>query len=582
MLGVVLPDAVRRGWHVPSRWAVALSCWAGVICVTAPTVFLRSIDLHWDLLTRSRLPHEALGGLTFQSLGWIGHVALLIVIGILWFDWLCGQDEAFFVRWVATPFVGGAVVLALTSCYQMAVDIRAVNPTVYARLLRATGTLFDANVAGAAAALWTGGTVLYGLHAFGRRWFVMLPVTALAWVAVWGSGSRSAFLSAALLTAGAAVACALFHGVKGRTLALGGAATIALGAVALLVLLRLSGSAPPDPRAVRANREAAGSRLSQPNFIGPLARFRSMTLRGQTASPRAFFLAMWNRDGYGLGANRMIAAYPGFGVGLGAFHEMVPEFAGSLPADNAQNWYRHQLAETGIVGSLGWIVFVTSFGWFVLRPRRGERPAVWAVRTLLVVFAVMSLVSMPGQDPAVAMSVWTFSAWYVVLAGMPATPRVPRWAWAVAGMIVLVCLAGTARLAAGPLRVPVRVQHSVSGDYSEYSYGFWPAETDGEGEFRWTGRRATTVVPSAGQAITVTAGVNFGDLASHPSHARVWVNGRLIIDGTLTADTPALTQTLPLASAGARTLIETWTDRTETAPPPDGRELGLMVRWTFR
>ena len=179
MLGVVLPDALRRPWHVPSRWAAALSCWAGVVCVTAPIVFLRSTDLHWDLLTRGRLPHEALGGLTFQSLGWIGHVALLLVIGILWFDWLCGQDEAFFVRWIATPFALGAVVLAATSAYQMAVDIRAVNPTVYARLLRATGTLFDANVAGAAAALWTGGTVLYGLHALGRRWFMVLPASAL-------------------------------------------------------------------------------------------------------------------------------------------------------------------------------------------------------------------------------------------------------------------------------------------------------------------------------------------------------------------------------------------------------------------
>ena len=214
MLGVVLPDALKRPWHVPGRWAAALACWAGVVAITAPIVMLRAVDLRWELLTRSRLPHEALGGLTFQSLGWTGHVALLIVDGILWFDWLYSLEEGFFLRWVIAPFAGSAVLMAATSAYQMVFDINAVNPTVYARLLRATGTLFDANVAGAAAAFWTGVIVLFGLHRFGRRWWLVLPVVPLFWVAVWGSGSRTAFLAALLISASAALALVRAYAVQ--------------------------------------------------------------------------------------------------------------------------------------------------------------------------------------------------------------------------------------------------------------------------------------------------------------------------------------------------------------------------------
>ena len=581
MVGVVLPDALKRPWHVPGRWAVALTCWAGVVAVTAPIVMLRAVDLRWELLTRSRLPHEALGGLTFQSLGWTGHVALLIVVGILWFDWLYSLEDGFFLRWVIAPFAAAAVLMAATSAYQMAFDITAVNPTVYARLLRATGTLFDANVAGATAAFWTGLMVLFGLHLFGRRWWVVVPVLPVFWVAVWGSGSRTAFLAALLTSAGAALAVARHAALRLRTLLLVAGAGAAAVAVLVGVLWVNSKNAPPDPRALRSRAMTTAPGTERSHVVGPLARFRNMAARGQTASPKALLIALWERDGYGLGANRMIAAYPGFGVGLGAFHEMVPDFAGALPADNAQNWFRHQLAETGVVGSLGWIAFVLPFGWWVLRPRRGEHPGAWAARGVLVVFTGMSLVSVPGQDPAIAITFWTLAAWYLLLAGKPEAAPAPLGAWAVALLVVLVAGVGTARLAAGPLRVPVRIQHTLSGDYTEYAYGVFGPERDDEGEFRWTGPVSTQVVPTTGTRLTISASVNFGDLAEHPTRAKVWVNGRLVIDGAITADARTLTQSVPLDPALTRTLIETWVDRTETAPPPDGRELGLMLRGRF-
>ena len=560
MLGFILPDAFTHSWHVPRRWRAALACWAGVVAVTAPIIALRSVDLRWELLTRARLPHEALGGLTYQSLGWIGHVSLLLVIGILWFDWLCSVEEGFFIRWVVAPLAAGSLGLALTSAWQMLVDIQVANPTVYASLGRATGTLFDANVAGAVAALWVGGWTLVGLRATGRRWLLAAPAVPLLWTAVWASGSRTAFASALIITLCAVGAVLRKLTVRPRVVLSGAVVAVVLLGAGITVLSR-----------------------SQSTAVGPFARFRAMSPRGAAASPTTLVAAMWNRDGYGLAANRMIAAYPAFGVGVGAFHEMAQEFfVRALPADNAQNWYRHQLAETGIVGSLGWIAFVLSFGWWVVRPHRAEPPAAWVARGMLIALALVSLVGMPAQDPAVAITLWTVAAWYLFIAGRPEpVSATPRWVWPGVCLVIIVAGAGTARLAAGPLRVPVRIQHSLRSETAEYSYGFWPPEVDDEGDFRWAGTRATTVIPVTGRVLNLTASVNFADLAEHPTQAKVWVDGRLVLDGRLTTAAPSLTKSVFLRDGEQRVLIETWANRSVRALPPDRRDLALMLRWRF-
>ena len=215
---------------------------------------------------------------------------------------------------------------------------------------------------------------LLGLRLLGRRWPVVLPAVILLWLSAWASGSRTAFVSALLVSLFATVAVLRALSVRPRM-------TLAACAVVLVAL------------AVGAT---AISR-SHSSVIGPFARFSEMAQRGEAVSPAAFVEAMWRRDGYGLAASRMIARYPAFGVGVGAFHDMAPEFVGSLPADNAQNWFRHQLAETGIVGSLGSIVFVLSFGWWVVRPHRNEPPTAWAARGMLIALVLVSLVGMPGR-----------------------------------------------------------------------------------------------------------------------------------------------------------------------------------------
>lgn len=88
LAGVTVPDALTRGWRLPARWRVPLVCWVGGVCATAPIVAARAVDFHWELLFRGRLPYEALGGLPLLTIGWVLHVALLLAVSVLWFDWL--------------------------------------------------------------------------------------------------------------------------------------------------------------------------------------------------------------------------------------------------------------------------------------------------------------------------------------------------------------------------------------------------------------------------------------------------------------------------------------------------------------
>jgi hypothetical protein len=565
MLGFVLPDAVARGWHAPPRWAIPLACWAGVVAVTAPIVVLRSVDFHLELLTRARLPYEALGGVTFQSIGWIGHVALVLVIGILWFDWLLSLERRFFVRWVATPFAASALVPAGVAIYQMVGDISFLNPTLFASLERATGTLFDANITGAVAAYWIGGWIVLAASAHSRMRYLVAPALLVLWGGVWASSSRTAFASAVVISI-----AGIYGGVRSRVARTRVApALIGAGiAGAMVVFLAVS--------------------LLPSTVVGPLQRFGAMG--EMLSSPAALWRVVWNRDGYGIVADRMIASHPLFGVGVGSFHELTGELMPGLAADNAQNWYRHQLAELGIVGSLGWLAFVLAFLWSVVRARAEQPAAAWTLRSMLLVFAAISLVGMPGQDPAVAVTFWTMAAWCLHAIGTSelrgsgasiAQARVgSRW-WIAMPVICAVSAVGTTVAARGSLRVPVRAQHATLDDFAEYSYGFYPAEPDGDGEFRWVGQEGTIVVPATGRVLTLTLSATHRDLGTRPLAVKAWVDGRLLIDRLITADDTVVNQQVVLPADERRVLIETWADRAVEAPAPDGRLVSMQVRWRF-
>ncbi|MBS1816588.1 MAG: hypothetical protein JSU08_01535 [Acidobacteria bacterium] len=554
VLAAVFPDAVRGGWRMPVRWRVPLVCWAAGVALSAPVIAFRAVDFRTELLFRGRLPFESLGGFPLLTVGWTLHVALVLIIGVLWFDWICGQDEGFFLRWVAMPMGIGAILLATVAMYQMFVDVGFLNPTVYAGIHRASGTMMDANVSGVLAALWIGG---WGaLAARANRPTAAIGALLLLWCAVWATGSRTAFGSAVIISALTPVIF-LRSRVSSRVV-VGASAVVLVATVAL----------------VAANRH-------NPRVVGPLARLTAELSSPSDGGLRGVLEELWNRNGYGLAATRAIEAYPAFGIGVGAFHEMASEFGGWLPPDNAQNWYRHQLVELGLVGSVGWIVFVVSFGWWVIRRHAGEQPSAWGPRASILGIATISLLGMPGQDPAVSLTFWTFCGWFLLASARPAgamkTP--PAWAYAAAGVLVIAFVAGTTVSATGPLRFPARIQRA-GGDYL---YGFYWPEPDGEGgEYRWARRVATAVVPVETRSLELTLRVNHADLAADPVTVKAWVDGRKVIDTALTAGADSVTVPVLLPERETRMLVDTQTSRVVVAPPPDGRELGVMVRWRFR
>jgi len=556
VLGVITPDALRAGWRLPQRWRVPLVCWVTGVLATAPIIALRAVDFQPELLFRTRLETEALGGFPLLTITWIIHVALLLAIGLLWFDWLCARDEQFFRRFVAIPLAASAALLAIVACYQLFVDVGFLNPTVYAVLGRASGTVLDGNVAGAIAACWIGGWAVLSTRG-SRTWRVAgTGLIVLLWLAVWATGSRTAF-GLALVTSVITLGGVLRTRLSMRAMAAGVVLALLVAVVAY-----------------------AGLSLNNNRIVGPLARIQMMVPDRSAAGLRRAAVELWNRNDYGAAATRMIEVYPAFGVGVGAFHEMASEFAGRpLPPDNAQNWFRHQLAELGIVGSVGWIVFAGSFGWWVLRRHESEQLPASPLRGAILGLTIVSLLGMPGQDPAMAFTFWTFSAWFLLVSGRPADRRpIARATWIGAAAVVALFIAGTAYFSTGRLRLPVRIQH-LGGDYL---YGFSWAEPDGEGGFyRWARMKATAVVPAPTRSLELTVRVNHLDLAAHPTRAKAWVDGKLVIDGTLTAGNDTIKKPVFLPAGEERALIETWADHAVTAPAGDGRELALMVRWRF-
>ena len=244
-------------------------------------------------------------------------------------------------------------------------------------------------------------------------------------------------------------------------------------------------------------------------------------------------------SGYGAAATSLIREFPVTGIGVGGFHMFGPLLGSgiTLPPDNAQNWYRHQVTEFGILGTLGWLAFVVTFGWFVVKPDRAVPASSGIVRGMLLAFAVIALVGMPTQEIAAAITFWTAAAWYLRLAGASSVDAAPLrpWAWWLVAAIVLSFGASTFHAATSDLRVPSRARRVGW----PYSYGFYWPEPDGAGgEFRWAQQRATALVDAPARWMTISAWVTHADVSRKPVDVKVWFEGRLVIDTRLTSTEP--------------------------------------------
>jgi len=256
--------------------------------------------------------------------------------------------------------------------------------------------------------------------------------------------------------------------------------------------------------------------------------------------------------------------------------------------DNAQNWFRHQLAETGVVGSLGWMVWLAVLLPVFRRPVAGESVvATNALRGGLIGLALASLVAMPTQNTSVLVTFWVMIAWLwastAPTADGPAPAPAPRWLWV--ATFVLVAGYGLAVWHVGrtTLRVPARAARLGW----PYDHGLYGLEKGPDGvAYRWTEGRAVVVVPVTGHAtyFPVTIWVHHPDAAEHPVHARVWVAGHLVLDQALANSLP-VTRYIALDPKTRGVLLETSVDRTwrpASQGGHDDRDLGLaLADWQF-
>jgi O-antigen ligase len=217
-----------------------------------------------------------------------------------------------------------------------------------------------------------------------------LVATALAvllWAAAWASGARTTIILIAIGVSGLALVWATRRGVSRRALLTATAAATLL-AVALIGLV--------------APRAAPGT---------PLARLVAYT---PTSSLTAVaYELLWRRDGYGLAAVQAIREHPVMGVGVGrftglstAYHQRVAGRA--IPPDNAQNFWRHTMAEQGVLGLLP-ILWLTALAVrSLLAPAKSG--AALMLRVMLAGIGMALLFGYPVQDAAIAVTVATLVA----------------------------------------------------------------------------------------------------------------------------------------------------------------------------
>ena len=577
LLGAMTATSDPTRWSLPGRWRWPLASWGLVIALSWPVIWWREFDFLPALVRTPGLANNALGVPPVTAGIWLLSVVLTHCVGLLWFDWLFATFQrtciARFQRIVLVPLAVGWVVSMLVAVYQSLVDPSFVNAGHWAVLKRSSGTLMDANPFGMLSVLWgaIGIAMLLGRHSrrdkargvtAGTVGLVGL-VLAVSWYGLWVSGSRSALIAGLVVLFFVALWAVRDAGLSKR----GQRLTLAFVVAGLI----------------------GGTFVAmQSSMVGPWKRLVPMLPSASWESVGALAAEAWNRNGYGAAATHMIAESPFVGVGVGTFNVISPDVAarlgyGRVLPDNAQNWFRHQLAEFGFLGSLGWMIWVWMFLRLVVNGRlvKAAGSPAHIVRGALVALGTASLVGMPTQDPAVALTFWTLAFWYVFLVGNATqvlSPRIsPRVLWIGVWMLALTYVGGVGYVSA-ELRVPFRAQRAGW----DYSYGFYDPESNGaNGSFRWASGRAAAVVPVSEDLIELSVWTHHPDVALHPVELKVWLDGELVMDSVRT-DREPVGRTMRRPIDQDSVVIETWVSRTwkpSDYGQEDSRELGVGVRW---
>jgi O-antigen ligase len=566
--GSMIPRDVTSGWAFPRRWAAPLVLWALTIAIVWPIIVLREVDFVPALLGRGDLWLARSTVSPPVATTWILNVVSIAMTGLLLLDWmlLSFPDEAGarFERRIIWPVFGGAALAAAIGAYQSLVDLNFLNRSMWPSLGRTVGTMADANAFGTITAMWL---PFAGALAMGHEWRRRVAPASLVLflifgVALWGSGSRSAMMTAL-------VGFLVFAGHIARSLTvrqvMGTVICLALATGAIVVVLPASTTGPWK----RSMEQISSIPLS---------------MHGLTEIARH----AWRRDLYGPASEQMIVEHPLVGIGIGGFNY---QFADALyvidplvqrPPDNAQNWYRQQLAEVGVLGSIGWIVWISQFLWMLLRRSGGKdrRGVVGAVKGALVGFGVGSLFGVPAQDAAASLTFIILVCWCLKLTTLDSgrasigDTRPGRLEW-MAIIAVLGCfLGGTVYAARTDLRPPRRAVRF----HFPFSYGLTADQTDPS--IRWTGAKAVEVFEADKRWFKLEFGAVAPDAAEKPVDVRVWLNRVQILRVSRHGNFP-VTRWIRMPAHGTPLMMEIHVDRT-WRPSTDEEARGIAVRaWEF-
>jgi hypothetical protein len=568
LFGALLPRIPRDRWALPPWWALLLGTWALTVAIGWPVMIVREAGLRLGTL-------RDIGALdtwamlsTPQVESWILYVAITQLVGVLWLDWLFAnetQNPTDRGSRIPDPVLGlltGATIASLVAIYQGTVNIGFLSGGVWPDLRRAAGTLLDANAYGAIAAL-AGPLAFVAIPALRPRHVRIWQSAALAinWAGAWMSGSRTAFVCGALGTVLLVYELLRVGRRTGEERA--NMSSLLAGAAALvLVVIALAGA------------------------IGPVRRM--------AAGVDVPFADLWSRGGYGTVATRMLRDYPWTGVGIGSFNWMASDYwrilaHDRLPFDNAQNWWRHQLVELGIVGGLSVIAWSLLIAWIVLTRRTPaeHRVEVATLRGLLIGVGIASLLGVPTQNPIVLLLFFYLVARFANLTNpRPSNPRIPdprsripASAWIAGATIAVLYASGQLVLARGPLK-PVTRAEVTNHDYIT---GTYPGERLPHGSFRWTRKRAAFAVNAPTQHLVLRFHVEHPDIATHPVKVRITTACQTLVDEFLT-DTDVNGRAYELPAGQSRIAFDTEVSRTwrpADVGKPDRRDLGLAVEVDF-
>ena len=564
LVAVLLPRLSWTRWQLPGLWRVLLGGWALVLVLAWPVLILREAAFTLDGFLDPRVVDSWSDLSPGQGASWILHVVLVQLAGLLWLERLLGwwRTTAVESRWapLMSGLCVGAVGSAAIGLWQGTVDITLLNGAEWVARGRATGLMLDANAFGFVSAIAAPVIVMVirSLQVSYGSW--LAPVSFLVCAGgVWTSGSRTALACLVVGSAFLAIGLLRHSTVRVRTLA---------GATLVLVI-------------------GAAGIVGLSTGMNPLARGADVPEQSAGEVVRS----LWNRGDYGPIARQMFQEHPLTGVGVGTYHWLASDYLRvsidqALPFDNAQNWWRHQLAELGMLGAAPVVVWSSLVAWLVIwDARRIDRARVTGIRGVLIGLGLVSLVGMPTQDPVVLLWFYALVTWLLVALeeqGPVASVewRLPRTAWVAVAVLAIAYASGQAMLAAGDLSVEARAIR-VGRDYR---LGMYPLEESPEvGRYQWTTDDARVVLVTAGPTLVVRAWVAHPDLAEHPVRVRLSTPCQVVFDEELTtSDERYLALRVPDGAPNVALHLEvsrTWTPAQYGGA--DTRRLGAGVAMDF-